>query len=203
MKKYLVVCLFFTLIVACDTSEKGDQSSPAVAGNNEARLDSINLQFVMINDSLQTSWMEMIKDDNEKFANMKRLLQEVSFTKNYDKETYDELMTRIDQMSVIRYNMETMANSNKIDEYDAVSNALSNDVTQFVVNHPDYGSYPLMDELIEDIHQADYRILLHRIKYDQNAKQYNHFIHEHKDAEIANERLNASWKERPLFELSD
>lgn len=199
---YLIIMSCGLIFTACDNAERAAKDSQLTEAGQE-RADSLYREFIVVNDSLSYAWQDMIKDDDEKLANMKRLLQEVSYTQNFNKQRHDSLLQRVDLLEDMRYDMESMADSDKIDIYDAASGVLSRDITLFAVNHPDYANYPLMEELIAEIEQANERVLLHRIRYDQSAKAYNSFIQENKGLEIDDEGLEARWKEKPLFELSN
>ncbi len=157
----------------------------------------------VINDSLDASWTVMIKDDDEKMADMERLLKEVSKTRRYDKNRHQELVNDIDKLTVIRYDRKSMSNSDKIDEYDSANSVVTKEVILFAANHPQYDSYPVFEELINEIQLADNRVILHRIRYDRSAKAFNSFVQQNKPYI---DQLNTSrkdWDKVALFELSE
>jgi hypothetical protein len=43
-------------------------------------------------------------------------------------------------------------------------------------DHPDFKKYPLMEELVLDIKEADNRVLMHRIRYDNFVFEFNQLI---------------------------
>ena len=47
-----------------------------------------------MNDSVANAWQEMIADDDEKHAFMKRLLLEVAYTGNFDSAEYKAYMQK-------------------------------------------------------------------------------------------------------------
>ena len=124
----------------------------------------------------------MIADDDQKIADAKRLLEEISYTNKYNVQQYDTLQQNLATLLQIRYNNTTMANSAAIDDYDSASNKVMNEILMLATSHPDYQKYPLMKELVNDIQEANARVLRHRVDYDYSAKQYNQFIEDNKEA---------------------
>ena len=49
------------------------------------------MTYQVLSDSVDYTWSVMIDDDDDKHVLMNRLLLEVSYTNNYDKEKYQEL----------------------------------------------------------------------------------------------------------------
>ena len=187
-----LVIIFSVLILSqCKT---GDKSMDA----ND--LESLKLSFQAINDSIAVSWKLMIDDDDEKLFHLKRLVDEVTYTNEYDQEKVDELYQRIEKAKSLRYDQETMQDSGLIDEYDLVIASLINEVTSYANTHPKFVNYPLMEELINDIREADNRVLFHRIAFDDFAKEYNLLIETNKD--ILNQiNPDLKFEGKPLFEL--
>lgn len=174
-------------------------SSNKSARERAAMIDSLKYTYVKIQDSIDHTWTVMIKDDDEKIAYLKRLLQEVSYTNNYDEEQYEELMNRVEKLKTLRYKRSSMENSNLIDEYDLAVKSTINDVVGFAKSNPEYEKYPLMEELITDIRSKDNEVLMYRVDYDQSARSYNRFINEHKKLM---DEIDPEHKEKlPLFAI--
>lgn len=164
------------------------------------KLNSILIEYSALEDSVQKEWSVMIADDDDKHALMKRLLLEVSYTNNYDKEKFAELNGLIDQLKSIRYDQKSMSSSELIDAYDSATFDLSDQIIVFARNHPRYEDFPLMAELIDDINGKNNYILMHRIHYDGQVKELNSFKKKNRkkllkaDSDIGTESM-------PLFEL--
>lgn len=208
MKKLLnhFLMFFACLIVISACKKPVEEKEPEVVIEPEmtkTQIDSLGFVYVAVKDSLDTSWMLMIQDDDEKINDMKRLLTEVSKTRRYDKTTYQELVSEVDQLPKIRYDRSSMADSDKIDEYDSATSVVTKDVILFAANLPQYEDDPKLGEIITDIQDADNRVILHRIRYDRSAKGFNQFIKENK--KYMNHFVNdkSILKEAPLFELSN
>ena len=142
----------------------------------------------------------MIREDDQKITYLKRLIDEVSYTKVYDKAVYDSLATGIETLKAIRYDQNSMADSDKIDLYDETTAEIVNKVITFAQNHPKYEDYPIMAELINDILDADNKVIYRRVDYDNIAIEYNKFI------ELNQELIRKSGNVvsvKPLFQLSE
>ncbi len=195
MKKVsIAVVLIIVALYSCTTSTS--TKDPAVV------LDSLQTTYKVINDSLSNAWKVMIDDDDLKLTYMKRLLQEVEFTNNFDKDTVDGLKQRVDAAMALRYDQQSMSDSDLIDEYDATVQNLISEISGYARSNPFYEKYPLMAELITDIQTADGRVLFHRVHYDDFAKLYNQFLSDNGDL-LDQIDPNIRRSKYPLFQLSE
>jgi len=186
-----VLIIFLLLSFSC--------KKPGKTKVSHSEVDSIEIAFHGSYDSIKVCWNRMITDDDEKLFHIKRLLEEISYTNNYDQEIYDSLMTLQEELVALRYDQQSMSNSDLIDDYDIRTAELIKKVITFSKNHPDFKKYPLMSELIMDIQEADNRVLLHRIKYDNFCRIYNEIISQHEDIVT---RINPqSLEKKALFTL--
>ncbi len=186
--------LFLGIISSCEKKPEQKELS-------QREADSIITALNAIEDSLEVAWDRMIEDDDQKIADAKRLLEEISYTNFYDPVQYDSLQQNLKTLAATRYNINSMANSVLIDDYDSSSNKVMNEIITMASSHPEFQRYPLMKELIADIQQANSRVLRHRVNYDYAAKQYNQFIEEHKEELEEIDSLKEIQK-KPLFELA-
>lgn len=189
--------LAFTISSCEKQAKKSDLS--------QKQLDSLQVTLKQIEYSLDTIWKNMIEDDNQKIADAKRLLEEISYTNIYSPAQHDSLMQTLVELQKLRYDEISMQNSNLIDEYDSLSNKVMNDIILLATSHSDFERYPLMKVLIKDIREANGRVLKHRINYDFAAKSYNQFIEENKEKLIEEDSTKNSTKQlnkKPLFELA-
>jgi hypothetical protein len=165
-KNILFLLLSFAFIFSCKQ------------GRNSSRikdLDSLKTEFSTLNDSLTSTWKVMMDSDSAKLGNIKRLLQEVSYTKVHNKLLLDSLTQMQSNLVGQRYTIETMT-SDKIDAYDAATDALLSRLPRLAASVPDLDRYPLYTELSQEIDSAHQAVLLHRIHYDKYARQYNDMI---------------------------
>jgi hypothetical protein len=192
--------LFLGLIIlsfyfSCERKEETQQLS-------EQQIDSVYLVYQALNDSLQKSWDVMIQDDDRKLAHLRRLLQEITYTNNYDEQLMDSLNIMLDNLVKLRYDQETMLDSDLIDTYDSASMKMVSRITQLAVSHPSYDSYPLMQDLINDIQEAQNMVLIYRIHYDDYAKEFNKFVDNVKNIQFERDATKMNLNKRPLFELA-
>jgi hypothetical protein len=166
----LFVIMAFALLFSCKQTRQS---------NRIKDLDSLKTEFAAINDSVASTWKEMADSDSSKLGNLKRLLQEVSYTKVHNQPLLDSLMQMQANLVEMRYNAETMT-SEKIDAYDAATDDLLSRLPRLAASVPDLERYPLYTQLSEEIDSAHQAVLIHRIHYDKYAKQYNELIHQYK-----------------------
>lgn len=165
----------------------------------EEQLDSLQATYYALNDSLEIAWQNMMVDDDQKLAYLRRLLEEIAATNNYDEEVYESYIKMVDALASMRYNEETME-SDVIDEYDSATNAVVRKITSYAYDHPNFENYPLMNELINDINQAQSMVLIYRSRYDIIAKSLNEFIEENQHRLIDRDNTKVQYKKKPLFE---
>ncbi len=189
---FVILCLF--IISSCEK-----KSTPSEL--TQGAVDSLHLALQTMEDSLEITWQRMMEDDDQKIADARRLLEEISYTNQYNPVQFDSLQQNLKTLTVMRYSSVSMANSVLIDDYDSSSNKIMNEVIIMASAHPEFQRYPLMKELISDIQKANARVLKHRVNYDHAAKQYNQFIEEHKD-ELEQVDTLKDLQKKPLFELA-
>ncbi len=193
--KNLIFTLLLSMAFACSKN----------ASNSISRddLDSLQLTYEQINAELDQTWTEMIMDDDGKLENMRRVLQEVSYSGgNYNRLKHDSISKGVDKLAEMRYDQESMADSDLITRYDSLTTATMNDLTVFTTGLPQFEQYPLMGQLLQEIFEADDRVLQYRIQYDRAAKWYNQFIEEN-DPYMARISSRENPVPKPLFELPE
>ncbi len=144
----------------------------------------------------------MIQDDDDKLDNMKRILQEVEFSGDYNRLKLDSLNKDIDKLTAIRYDQQTMSDSDLINLYDSMTTQVMGEVTVFTTRLSQFDQYPLMGELIQEVFEADDRVLRYRIEYDRSAKEYNAFIESH-ESELHLVAKQKVLQPKALFELQN
>ena len=198
MKKIInatAVFPFILMLLIYSCGEKTNKTKASIAD-----VDSVKMVLVFLQDSTSKTWKTMMEEDDQKIAYLKRLIDEVAFTKVYDKAVYDSLSSGIENLKAIRYNENSMSDSEKIDLYDETTAKIVNKVIVFAQNHPKFEDYPLMAELIDDILAADDRVIYRRVDYDNVAMEYNKFIDNYED--LIRESGNVV-SAKPLFQLSE
>ena len=187
----LVFAVILGIYQGCDRKSRPAQGVSA---------DSLLIQYQALTDSVDSNWMVMIDDDDQKHFLMNRLLQEVSYTNNYDKARLEQLTMLLDELIDMRYDQQTMSDSDLIDAYDSATFAVCDQIFAFARSHPRFESIPIMAELIEDINARNNYILMHRIHYDNWVKELNEFKKNNKDAILSGD-ASIDVEEMPLFQL--
>ena len=188
-KQLFLVALSALLATACQQTRNAGSTIGA---------DSLKTTYLALNDSVTRTWQRMTDSDDEKISNVKRLLQEISYTKVHNRALLDSLLRMQTALPAKRYTMETMV-SEQIDAYDQATDSLLQQIPRLMASVPDLESYPLCAKLSQEIDSANQAVLMNRIHYDKYAKLYNQFIREHADA--LEKTGYAKQKPKPLFQL--
>src|SRR5690606_11621908 len=101
MKNYLQIALFSCFLISILLISSCDKKTQKEA-LTDAEADSLHHTFLVIQDSLNAAWERMTEDDNQKIADAKRLLEEVSYTNNYDITQFDTLQQNLAQLLQMR-----------------------------------------------------------------------------------------------------
>jgi hypothetical protein len=188
----LVLGLAVAYLISCESKKTGGVT---------VGTDSLMIKYQALVDSVDANWTVMIADDDDKHVLMKRLLLEVSYTNNYDKDRFEELTALVDQLQPMRYDQTSMSDSDLIDRYDSATWDLTDKIIQFAREHPRYADYPLMEELINDINAKNNYVLMHRIHYDAWVKELNAFKASNGE-KLIHEDPSIETIAMPIFELS-
>jgi hypothetical protein len=186
MKKLILLPFLALLLTSC--SEKKTTSS----GN----VDSIQKIFTGLRDSTNKAWQIMIKSDDQKMADMKRLLLEISYCKKFNAMRQDSVSKAVDGLKSFRYDQFTMT-SEQIDGYDDQTNKVIFALKSHALATEELASHPLAEQLYNDIAKADNDVGPYRAMYDRWAFQYNDFIKTNKEQLKSESEL----KPLPVFSI--
>jgi hypothetical protein len=153
-----------------------------------------------LQEEVSTTWSEMIQADDRKISDIKRLLQEISYTKEYNQVTWAYINSIVADLPAKRYAQSTMTN-NQIDQYDLATDQAIKKTFDLLDSTSEMHSHPLGEELKEDIQKADNDVVVYRIKYDISAKKYNAFIQKKSKSLSKLGEPYSGMKTLPLFEL--
>jgi hypothetical protein len=196
MKNLFIFLISITFLsLSCERNETRNSVPPP------KKTEKVKMEIDQLNDSISQVWALMIKSDDQKIADVKRLLQEISYT---DKPSVIELMKLQklqEQLTSKRYTQETMAESKRIDDYDMATDSLIKRTLQLTANTAGIESHPLAQELADDIMEADTDVVRYRALYDSYVKRYNAYISKNEKQLKKLGEPYASFKKKPLFEL--
>lgn len=170
-----IVSILFTVVFAFYLIGCKNEK-PETAQKGQVEKDSILISADIISDSLQANWNTMIKSDDQKFENIKRLLQEISYTSGYNHLLHDSLVKACDQVKNTRYTQETM-DAPAIDKYDALTDKYIARVMTLASSTPELPQHPLAEELISEINEANTNTLIKlRVNYGRWVMINNSFV---------------------------
>lgn len=191
MKSNLLFLSLFILIWSTSCSKYGFQSS-----RKKKAIERVDQMLT----SASEAWTAMMQSDNQKIEDVNRLLLEISYTENHDETELQVLKARTSELLQLRYEQYEMT-SEAIDKYDHATTALIHSVFQFAENVPELEKNALSRELKDDIIKADSEVILYRIRYDSEAREFNNYLNEHTGILKKLGEPYASLKPLPLFEL--
>lgn len=168
----LSACCLLLLAVSCE--KKNGEGEVSLS-----KIEKIKKEVDLLKDSTDNAWKAMNASDDLKFADIKRLLDEVSYTAGYNVALHDSVMTLQKQVLAGRYDAAGIRDSKSIDAYDQATDAVLKATFKLVNSTPNIESHPLAKTLMEDIMTADNNLVLYRARYDRWAKQYNDFLEKH------------------------
>lgn len=173
MKKLLCIPFLLLMLVACQERK--------TTSTTEVSEDSLGKEFTAIRDTAAKAWDLMIKSDDQKIADMKRLLLEISYCKKYNAMRLDSISKAVDGLAAQRYQQTTMTEA-QIGTYDDQTTAIINAIRSLAQSTEELPSHPIAEELYNSIVQADADVVRYRALYDKFAFIYNEFIEKNKEA---------------------
>jgi hypothetical protein len=180
MKNNLIAFLCCAvLLAACENSKK----EPVVENPTVEKVDVMKSNTDVMVDSVNKSWNAIIKQDDDKFASIKRLLDEISYTKKYDMTTQDALMKEIPAIKAQRFNQDNI-DSSAVEKYDEATDNYVKKVFALADKTKELESHPIAAELKDDIMNANSveTIVQVRNNYNKAVQAYNDYLQKNKDA---------------------
>jgi len=200
--KHFILILGIGLLLACNSEKKEEPNQVDISSNDEAvenehisekpspysartkKTGKVDNQYEVILDSVHISWERLLKDENQRLEDIKRLLLEVSYLPgatitelNSMKELSKELKTYIYQQNNLPSFDVVSNNDVRIDEIIAV-------IFTFCNNSLDPNkSYPLIEQLKIDIQLSlKETSFLNSNDYSQHVLDRNNYIEINKEA---------------------
>ena len=162
----LVLLLAMLCGVSCKDgkNKKTTEKEPVVHGfeQKQAQMDS--------------AWTSMIVSDENKFANMDRVVAELKLIEGSNEAILTDLQKNIDSVRQSRYTRTSMASSSQIDAYDLGTNQVLAAVRKQVTENPNANKYQIINQLVSEIQLADDSVLLYRKSYDKAIDDYRQFL---------------------------
>lgn len=186
---YFLVAIGF-LVISCNRTPKPIDPASAQA---------VKVQLDILQDSVAARWSEMMDSDNAKLHDTRQLLRELTTQPGTNRQQLAQLQYANDRLATRRYTQQSMAESARIDAYDAAQDSLLRVV---------YALLPTTQEpaapvktLTNQIQTADADLISFRVRYDQAVTRFNNYLQVHA-AEL--EQLGGKYarlQPLPLFTL--
>ena len=181
--QFIALAATFSLLsVACSdkkTTENTQQATETV------KAPTVSEQVTTLNNSADSAWHAIIQLDSQKFANIKRLIEEISYCKKYDEKGVAKALKLMAEIYSFQYTQDNLSDS-LITLYDTKTDELIRYVRNLKSNTPEIIQHPLADQLENEITEADNLLVTYRGNYDQAAIKYNSFLESNKEAIGAN-----------------
>lgn len=164
------------------------------------KADSVTEYYLALQDSLLHTWNVMINDDNQKIRTLRNLVHELEVTHSAEKDRYEKLNERIEQLTRLRYTQKSMANADVVTEYDYATEALISELITEAESRPEYSYNTTLQILVEKISMADERMYRYREQYDSIVYTYNQFLERNMQYFTASEE-GVPVNKKPLFQM--
>lgn len=200
MKAIQFIALTATISVfsiACSDNKQPETTQQRVEVTTST--PTVSDQILALNDSANIAWHAMIQLDSQKFANIKRLVEEISYCKKYDEKGVAKALKLTAEISSLQYTQANLSDS-IITLYDTKTDELIRFVRNLKDNTKEITQHPLADQLENEIMEADGQLVTYRSNYDLIATEFNNILDRNKDAIDADSRLKTLEKKR-LFSV--
>ena len=162
---FLALTLF---TVSCNRTPKPLDPASAAA---------VKVQLNILRDTVEARWSEMLASDDAKMRDTRQLLRELTAQPGTTRAQLAQLQYANDRLPHRRYTQQTMAESARIDAYDAAQDSLLRAVYALVPESPQPS--PVVRALTDQIQAADAELVGFRVRYDQAAIHFNNYVQVH------------------------
>lgn len=186
--------LFCCLLFSC--GKKAENTHPTFT-----KADSLTDLYLSLQDSVLQSWNIMINDDNQKIKAMHNLLHELMITSSNQDDQLHAYEEQLEHLVEMRYNQQSMADEDLIEEYDFASNLLVTELISQAESKTEFAYNTTLQKLVEEIRVADQRVNLYREEYDAITFKYNAFLEKNRNY-VSEITQKDSIELRPLFQMT-
>ena len=167
-----ILCAVLLLFVSVYCNSPKESLSTLTKEQVDSVKTELDNKELMVNNA----WRVLFDEDKEKIFLLKRLLQEISYTPEYDQVLMDSLTNQIEMLESMQFDTTIVDQEDHVNKYDALTSDIVEAVFDFAEVNPKFEEYVLMGQLISEIKQMDDRVLLNRVKYDDYAIGYNEYL---------------------------
>lgn len=165
------------------------------------KADSLTDTYLALQENMVEAWNTMIHDDNRKIKSMQMLLHELRITNPEKQEELEAVEDRLNQLMEMRYDQQSLTNSQVVSEYDFASNSLVSELISLGESDEEFPYNKTLQRLVDSIRSADQRVINYREEYDRMVQRFNHFVEQNKQfLKEADEDFLLDKK--PLFQMA-
>ncbi|MFD2785224.1 hypothetical protein [Hymenobacter rubripertinctus] len=168
MKRFTSLLLLVAALVFASCNRTPKPLDPASA-------EAVKVQLNILRDTVAANWSEMLESDDAKLRDTRRLLRELTTQPGTDRARVAQLQYANDKLPKRRYTQQTMAESARIDAYDAAQDSLLRVVYALALPE-NREPAPIIRELTERIQTADVDLIAYRVHYDQSVTRFNNYL---------------------------
>ncbi|HEY8936788.1 MAG TPA: LemA family protein [Cyclobacteriaceae bacterium] len=166
------------------------------------KTDSLTDTYLSLQDSVLQAWNMMLDDDNQKIKAMHNLTHELMVTDKEDIEKLVSIEQRLEQLTTLRYNQQTMGNPEVVEQYDFATNSLISELISIAEAQAEFQYNSTLQKLVDNINLADQRVNSYREEYDYIISRYNRFLEENKTY-LKEIDPQARFEKMPVFEMAE
>jgi hypothetical protein len=180
MKNNLIVFLCCTALLAACTEPKKEPVKEPVTVETVDVMKTTTDQMIS---NVDSAWNAMIKQDDDKFTSIKRLLDEIAYCKKYDITTQDALVKEIPDVKAKRFNQENIK-TDAVEKYDDATDEYVKKVIKLADKTKELESHPIAADLKDDIMTANSADIVASVRnnYNKAVSAYNEHLEKNKEA---------------------
>jgi len=155
----------------------------------KVNVDSLSSRLVVLQDSIDKSWKEMIKADEDKINDIKIWISKIDKIKKQTPKSLDTLNDLATKLSQVKYSQADIS-VKAVDKNDSISTEIMNRIIKIKESIPDLKKHIEEDAMFEKIKKTDNDVVTDRIKYQGFVLEYNSIVKKFgKDLKEKNEKL--------------
>jgi len=155
----------------------------------KVNVDSLSSRLVVLQDSIDKSWKEMIKADEDKINDIKIWISKIDKIKKQTPKSLDTLNELATKLSQVKYSQADIS-VKAVDKNDSISTEIMNRIIKIKESIPDLKKHIEEDAMFEKIKKTDNDVVTDRIKYQGFVLEYNSIVKQFgKDLKEKNEKL--------------
>jgi hypothetical protein len=197
----ILAFLALAMTLAAASCRKTAENPSAAATVDPTSPAAARVQLQVLRDTVNSRWKRMIDSDNQKLVATTAVLHTLESLPGTDKAQVQELSDANNRLLDIRYDQQTMSESERIDAYDAAQESVLRGV--YAAVQPQLDKSQDVQALTETIKAVDEEVIGYRVRYDQAVKRYNNYLQMHAHTLKKAGRKYAKLQPLPLFELKE